>query len=1347
MSETFSADWLRRWLVDYLITNIGCDPNEIELDSTLWDLGVGSRDAVSLSGELAELLGRPVSPAQLWQHSTINALVEYITTPESETQTETVDSADRSWADEPIAVVGLGCRFPGGIHDPESLWRFICEGRSAVGEVPQDRWKPFDNGSPEAQTALSETTRWGSFLTEIDAFDAEFFEISPREAAKMDPQQRMLLEVTYEALEHAGIPAHSLRQTQTGVFAGACAGEYGYLASTDLSQVDAWSGTGGALSIIANRLSYFFDLRGPSVTVDTACSSSLVAVHLACQSLRTGESNLAIAAGVNLLLSPAVTRTLDQAGAMSPTGQCHSFDARADGFVHGEGCGAVVLKRLTDALRDRDRVVAVVRGSAVNQDGRSNGLMAPNPAAQMAVLRAAYANAGVEPRHVDYVEANGTGTLLGDPIEALALGKVLGSVRPTDAPLLIGTIKTNLGHLNAAAGIASFIKAVLTVQRGHIPANLNFETPNPHIPFEDLRLKVVAEPTDWLSTERVRRAGVSAFGFGGTNAHVVLEQGPLPEAVACQPEAVTTLVISGKTDERVASAAGMLAEWMAGAGAGVALAEVAHTLNHHRSRQARFATVAALDREQAVAGLRALAGGEPAPAVVGPHQGACRAGTVFVYSDQGAEWAGMGRHLLADEPAFAAAVDQLEPMFVEQVGFSLRQALAAGEPLVGIDRIQPVLVGLQLALTALWRSYGVHPDAVIGHSMGEVAAAVIARALTPADGLRVIATRSRLLARIEADVASNHPKIDSVLPELRTTLSDLTPKPPSIPVISTTTDDRTGAAPVFDADYWAANMCNPARFSQAVAAAGEEYGTFVEISPHPLLTETISETLGQVHHHSVGTLQRDTHDTLAFHTNLNRTHTTRAPDTGHPPEPHPLLPTTPWHHTRHWMSSPETPVRVAKDLPADDADAAAWHVAPHWITIKERLEAALSAPRSGTLLGQHVGIATTPPIHLWQASLNPEAKPYPGSQRIRGVDVVPVSVLLQTLSTAAAECGASALSDVRFESPIVVDQPQVIQVVADGETVTVSSASAAGTPANRWVKHASARISHVGQEEPDHTLINGDRRMPGHDTVSVDSLASLQRAWGVEGQPFGWSVDSCRSGPAALHADVEVPEASTVALLDAGIHLAPLVDTSNPRLMLPAGAESVRFCSGLADSHGAVEVHQRGGNGDELVVDVVLTAPDGAKCIDIRSLRYADMGSEAAQAIFGAVEPSANRDWSQLSAEERFSELEIGLRSILARELQMSVSAVKLDQPFPELGLDSTMAMMVLRETQRLVGIDFSATMLWDHPTISSLAGYLAALLEPQQAPLDNVADLAVDRADGVLDELFAHVESASAGE
>ncbi|WP_373195776.1 type I polyketide synthase, partial [Mycobacterium marinum] len=529
---------LRHWLVDYLVTNIGCPPDEVDPNLSLADLGVSSRDAVVLSGELTELLGRTVSPIDFWEHPTINDLAAYLTAPEPSTGAEAaVSRTVRGSLEEPIAVVGMGCRFPGGISGPEALWQFLCDRKSSIGRVPDERWAQFDDGSPAVKALLARTTRWGSYLTDIDAFDADFFEISASEADKMDPQQRLLLEVAWEALEHAGIPPSSLRRSQTGVFAGSCLSEYGAIASTDLTQVDGWSNTGGAMSIIANRLSYFLDLRGPSVAVDTACSSSLVAIHLACQSLRMQDSNLAIAAGVNLLLSPAVFRGFDQVGALSPTGNCRAFDAAADGFVRGEGAGVVVLKRLTDAQQDGDRVLAVICGSAINQDGRSNGLMAPNPAAQQAVLRAAYTNAGMQPSEVDYVEAHGTGTLLGDPIEARALGSVLGRGRPEESPLLIGAVKTNLGHTEAAAGIAGFIKAVLAVQHGRIPPNQRFESPNPHIAFADLRMKVVDELTDWPDTGHPRRAGVSSFGFGGTNAHVVIEQG---QEAASSPEAGLT---------------------------------------------------------------------------------------------------------------------------------------------------------------------------------------------------------------------------------------------------------------------------------------------------------------------------------------------------------------------------------------------------------------------------------------------------------------------------------------------------------------------------------------------------------------------------------------------------------------------------------------------------------------------------------------------------------------------------------------------------------------------------------------------------------------------------------------
>ena len=1270
---------LRNWLVDYLVTNIGCTPDEVDPDLSLADLGVGSRDAVVLSGELSELLGKTVSPIDFWEHPTINALSAYLTAPEPDPDSDAaLNRPARNSLDEPIAVIGLGCRFPGGISGPDALWEFICERRSSIGEVRRERWERFDDGSPEVKAALASTTRWGSFLHDIDAFDAEFFEISPTEAAKMDPQQRLLLEVAWEALEHAGIPPSSLRRSQTGVFAGSCTSEYGAIASTDLCEIDGWSNTGGAMSIIANRLSYSLDLRGPSVAVDTACSSSLVAIHLACQSLRMQDSQLAIAAGVNLLLSPAVFRGFDQVGALSPTGRCRAFDAAADGFVRGEGAGVVILKRLTDAQRDGDHVLAVICGSAVNQDGRSNGLMAPNPAAQMAVLRAAYNNAGMQPGEVDYVEAHGTGTLLGDPIEARALGTVLGRGRPEDSPLLLGAIKTNIGHTEAAAGIAGFIKTVLAVQRGQIPPIQRFESPNPHIPFADLRMKVVDTQTEWPNTGRPRRAGVSSFGFGGTNAHVVLEQNQevAPQPAPASDPGVSTLVVAGKTPRRVAATAAVLADWMEGPGAGVAVADVAHTLNHHRARQAKFGTVVAREHPQAVAGLRALAADQHAPGVVGPQEGDPGQGTVFVYSGRGSQWAGMGRQLLADEPAFAQAIAELEPVFVDQAGFSLHDVIATGKELVGIEQIQLGLIGMQLALTGLWRSYGVHPDLVIGHSMGEVAAAVVAGALTPAEGIRVTATRARLMAplsgqggmalleldaaatqaliadypevtlgiynsprqtviagptqqidaliatvraqnrfasRVNIEVAPHNPAMDALQPQMRSELADLTPQTPTIPIISTTYEDFD-TRPVFDAEHWATNMRNPVRFQQAITAAGTDHHTFIEISAHPLLTQAVIDTLHGAQHGSryisVGTLQRDADDTITFHTNLNTAHTTHPPHTPHPPEPHPNIPTTPWRHTQHW------------------------------ITTAHRANSVGSAPKAGTLLGQHTTVSSSPPAHLWQARLAPEAKPYPGWHRFHGVELVPASIVLHTILSAAAELGYSALSRIRFEQPIFADQPRLIQVVADNQSISLASSPAADATADRWTRHVTAQLSSsptgsaIRSNDPDQG--NGHQRENGHSETNPDPIPEIDELLarrGIEGLPFKWSVDSWTPTPTGLMAAISLPQSlpagSAAPLLDAAVHVAALADITDSRVYVPASIEQVWLTDAVTEPRGSVSVNHTARDSDGVTVDITIAAHTGVPCLSMRSLRYRALdfgeGQPAASGVAGQSDSDARK--------------------------------------------------------------------------------------------------------------------------
>src|ERR1700693_1536994 len=537
---------------------------------------------------------------------------------------------------EPIAVVGMGCRLPGGADTPDQFWRLLQDGGNGIVGVPSGRWDTDAFYSDDHSVPGTICSREGGFLTswQPDEFDAEFFGIAPREAAAMDPQQRLVLEVAWEALENAGITPQTIRGTQTGVFIGLTTNDYTLTFAGKLRRedIDPYIPFGNASNFAAGRLAYFLGVRGPALVVDTACSSSLVSVHLACQSLRRRESDTALAAGVNLILSPENSIACSRWGMLSPNGQCKTFDAGADGYVRGEGCGVVVLKRFSDAVGDGDRVLAVVRGSAVNQDGASSGQTVPNGPAQQALLRQALAASRLQPSDIDYIEAHGTGTPLGDPIELDALSQVFAD-RNDSAPLVLGSVKTNLGHLESAAGIAGFIKTVLSVRYGYIPEHLNFEQLTPRASEGASGFMIAAQGMEWPAVARARRAGVSSFGVSGTNAHLVIEQAPTPHPVMWEPEPpVSTLVVSAKTPERIASLAASLAEWMAGPGAGVSLADVAHTVNHHRARHPKFATVCARDRAQAIAGLQALAAGQTAVGVVAPHDGQCRPGTVFVYS-------------------------------------------------------------------------------------------------------------------------------------------------------------------------------------------------------------------------------------------------------------------------------------------------------------------------------------------------------------------------------------------------------------------------------------------------------------------------------------------------------------------------------------------------------------------------------------------------------------------------------------------------------------------------------------------------------------------------------------------
>ncbi|MBV8587066.1 MAG: type I polyketide synthase, partial [Verrucomicrobia bacterium] len=653
---------------------------------------------------------------------------------------------------EPIAIVGIGCRIPGGVNGPEQFWQLLRDGRSGIREIPKDRWDTETRYDPNPDTPGKIATRFGAFLDQVDQFEPQFFEIAPREALTMDPQQRLLLEVAWEALEHAGQSPGALANTKTGVYVGVCSNDYSQLLleAGDPALLDMYYASGIAHSIASGRLSYTLGLQGPSISVDTACSSSLVAIHLACQGLRNKECRLALAGGVNVILSPEVFSALSRARMLAPDGKCKTFDAAADGFVRGEGCGVVVLKRLSDALADGDRIMAVIRGSAVNQDGPSSGLTAPNGPSQESVLRDALENGQVNPTDVSYIEAHGTGTSLGDPIEVQALGAVFGAGRDPAKPLLIGSLKTNVGHLEAAAGVSGLIKVVLSLQHQEIPQHLNFRNPSPHIPWDRLPVRVTSEREYWNPLNGTRIAGVSSFGFSGTNAHVLLQEAPS----AIQGSASTTrplhlLTISARTEPALRTLTEKYAQCVEDANQ-QDLAGLCHTANAGRSHFAHRLAVVSVDSKETAEKLRVSLLDSASPAVVrGSWDGIDRPKIAFLFTGQGSQYVGMGRQLYETSPTFARALDRCEAVLRPCLGRSLLDILYApagvGSPPDETRFTQPALFAVEYALNELWRSWGVQPAFVLGHSVGEYVAASVAGVFSLEAGLALIAERARLM--------------------------------------------------------------------------------------------------------------------------------------------------------------------------------------------------------------------------------------------------------------------------------------------------------------------------------------------------------------------------------------------------------------------------------------------------------------------------------------------------------------------------------------------------------------------------------------------------------------------------
>ncbi|HEX3760995.1 MAG TPA: beta-ketoacyl synthase N-terminal-like domain-containing protein [Kofleriaceae bacterium] len=890
-----SVGRLRGWLRDAIAERTGLSARAIATGVPLVDYGVDSQMAVEIAGALEAELGRPVPATLAWNHPTIDAIAAHL----AGAADAPAPAAVTAGAPSAIAIIAVGCRFPGGADSPEAFWRLLCGTTDPIGPVPASRWTHADHLAG-VDPARGQAARLGGFVDRVDEFDAAFFAISPREAESLDPQQRLLLEVCYETLDRAGRADRRLAGSSTGVFVGISSNDY-YLRQQRAAAVDPlYSVTGNLSSVAAGRVSYALGLVGPSLAVDTACSSSLLAVHLACQSLRAGECEQALAGGVNLILGPEGHVYFSAMHATSPRGRCATFDASADGYVRSEGCGMVLCKPLEAAQRDGDRILAVIRGSAVNHDGRSNGLTAPNGRAQEAVIRRALASAAVRPEQVGYVEAHGTGTPLGDPIEVQALAAVYGAGRPADAPLRIGSTKSRIGHAEAAAGIASLIKTALALDAETLPGNLHFATPNPQIRWAELPVAVVTEAAPWPRTEAPRLAGVSSFGFSGTNVHLVLEQAPVVAAPAPVRDPVAgidapqLIAIAGHTPEALDARLAQVEQLVQGGGA--AWIDVAHAVSTSSSHLAcRAAWVATPgDVLEAIERCRRA-----------PRPGPIRK-LAFAFTGQGAQRAGMGMQLAERWPIIADTLQGCDAIFRAETGLprGLREVMwaAPGTPAAALldrtDYTQAALFALEYALFGWWRALGCTPDVVLGHSIGEIAAACAAGVMDPAAAMRLVVARGQGMCRLppggamvsvgaaESEVAAviggwpdtaiaavngprqvvvagpeasiarvvqhaaaarwqtsrlavSHafhcPLMAGMVDEFGRRAAEIRYRAPRIPLISAVTGALAGDD-IARAEHWTRHVLAPVRFDRALAALPDDVDAVVELGPQPVLT-------------------------------------------------------------------------------------------------------------------------------------------------------------------------------------------------------------------------------------------------------------------------------------------------------------------------------------------------------------------------------------------------------------------------------------------------------------------------------------------------------------------------------
>jgi myxalamid-type polyketide synthase MxaE and MxaD len=1209
MAENFpNAEAIQSWLVSKLSERLGIESHEIDIREPFASYGLGSTEAVSLAGELADWLGQKLSPALVYEYPCIESLARHLAAAPGASTSVIGDGQDRAAKNEPIAIIGIGCRFPGA-NDPAAFWQLLRDGVDAIREVPADRFDQHAFYDPDPAIPGKMNTRWGGFLGQVDQFDPHFFGISPREASRMDPQQRLLLEVTWEALQDAGQASDRLVGTQTGVFIGIATNDYGRLQWNDLGRIDAYAGTGNAMSIAANRISYVFDFRGPSLAIDTACSSSLVAVHLACCSLRSGESTLALAGGVNLILSPAIAIGFTKAGALAPDGRCKAFDARANGYVRSEGAAVVVLKPLSKARADGDPIYAVIRGSAVNQDGRSNGLMAPNPLAQEAVLREAYRQAGVSPGEVQYVEAHGTGTLLGDPIEAKALGAVLGVERPPGQLCALGSVKTNLGHLEAAAGIAGLIKVALALRHREIPPSLHFEKPNPHIPFDELPLRVQTTLSPWPAESSPALAGVSSFGFGGTNAHVVLAEAP--PGIIEMPDAerkigTHLLPLSARSPAALRTLARAYQDFLAAPESQASLPDICSTasvrLSHHEYRVA----VTGNSPGQMLESLQAFGRGEARPGLSsGRKPSARQRKLVFVFPGQGGQWIGMGRRLLEEEAVFREMVERCDLAMRPYGDWSLLTELSAADAtqsrLNEIDIIQPALFAIQIALATLWRSWGVEPQAVVGHSLGEVAAAQVAGALSFGDAVRIICHRSRLFKRtigqgamvtvelsieearraligfedrvsiavsngptstvlsgdpsalaaileqlqsrdifcrmVKVDFASHSPQMDPLREDLLQALKGIQPRAESLPIYSTVTGQLSHGFQ-FDPVYWAKNMREPVLFSNAIQRLLEDgHDIFLEISPHPTLLSAIQQ--GCQHFDREGTVLPSLRRNENEQTVLLGSLGVLY-SLGYPVDWKRVYPTA-----GQCVPLPLYPWQRER----------CWFEPSAGDTNSHRKRVSRIGADNRPLLGQHFKPAHSTGTHFWETTIDKNSWPHLEDHQIQGCVVLPASAYVQMALAAAVEvfgAQAVALKDIEFRKALFLPEGGThrVQTILSQATDGAASFNIYSCPegvvrsSESWVLHAAGKVciqpdnSIIASPAPRETLTEM-RTQCTEDITGPDYYRRL-RENGVCYGPFFQSIAQLCRNNGDLLGEVRLPDGTEAEFDESQIHPAIL---------------------------------------------------------------------------------------------------------------------------------------------------------------------------------------------------------------